>query len=259
MQPRLKSVLIDDESHCLDTLSWQLETYCPSVEVVGTFSNPVEGLKYLMYHEVDLVFLDIEMPMLNGFELLNALPKKDFALIFTTAYDEFAIKAIKHRALDYLLKPIDRSELQASVGTAARNKRELENKLAALMKDMSANNMPKVSIPTQNGVILVQSAEIVRCESDSNYTHVHLTNGKRMTISKTLKEVEEHLSDDTFFRVHQSHLVNFSHVKKYVKGATGHLLLDDDTTIPVSRRKRSELLARIELVQPVKGLQNSLP
>jgi two-component system LytT family response regulator len=246
MQPKLKTVLIDDESHCLDTLSWQLETYCPAVEVVRSFSNPIEALKYLMYQDADIVFLDIEMPMLNGFELLNALPKKDFALIFTTAYDEFAIKAIKHRALDYLLKPIDRSELQTSVSVAALNRKDLKNKLDALLKDMSLNQLPKVPIHTHEGVILVQPEEIIRCESDSNYTHVYLKNGKKLTLSKTLKEVEEQLANETFFRVHQSHLVNFSHVKQYVKGSNGHLLLDDGSTIPVSRRKKGELLSRID-------------
>jgi len=246
MKPRLKSVLIDDESHCLDTLSWQLNTYCPEVDLVGTFTNPVEGLKYLMYNEVDILFVDIEMPMLNAFELLNALPKKDFALVFTTAYDEFAIKAFKHRALDYLLKPIDHIELQSSVNRAAANKKDLADKLAALMKDMSVDTGSKVHIHTQDGIVLVSPEKIIRCESDSNYTHVYLIEGKRLTVSKTLKEVEEQLPDDTFFRVHQSHLVNFSHVKKYVKGLHGHLLLIDDSTVPVSRRKRGELMEKIQ-------------
>ncbi|NND94920.1 MAG: response regulator transcription factor [Flavobacteriales bacterium] len=242
---KIRAVIVDDEEHCLDTLTWQLKTYCPNIELLKSFQNPVECLKYLMYHQIDLLFLDIEMPLLNGFDLLNALPKKEFALIFTTAYDEFAIKAIKHRAIDYLLKPIDRSELETAVLRAEENKKNLELKLAELMKDMDMTADLKIAISTNEGVILVQPDDIVRCESDSNYAHIYLSSGKKHTVSKTLKEVEEQLDNDSFLRVHQSHLINFRYVKKYIKGTTGHLLLQDDTEIPVSRRKKTELMERI--------------
>ncbi len=243
MENKLKAVIIDDEEHCIETLLWQLETYCPSVETVRSFRNPVECLKFLMYHDIDLLFLDIEMPVLNGFDLLNALPKKDFGLIFTTAYDEFAIKAIKHRAIDYLLKPIDRIELENAVETAIGHKKDLELRLSELMKDMDTSS--KIAVNTNNGVELLDPEEIMRCESDSNYTHIYFSNGKKLTVSRPLKEIEEQLMSDTFVRVHQSHLVNFKCVKKYIKGSSGHLVLDDDTEIPVSRRKRHELLERI--------------
>lgn len=245
MKDRMKAVLVDDEEHCLDTLKWQLEKYCPNVEISRVFQNSVECLKYMMYHEVDILFLDIEMPVLNGFELLNALPKKEFGLIFTTAYDEFAIKAIKHRAIDYLLKPIDRTELEMAVETAYRNKKDLELRIAELMQDMDMDSAEKVAITTSEGVELVSADEIMHCESDSNYTHIYLVDGKKHTISKTLKEVEEQISDQAFVRVHQSHLVNFNFVQKYVKGGAGHLILQDDSEIPVSRRKRNELMERI--------------
>lgn len=242
---KIKAVIVDDEEHCIDTLTWQLKTYCPNVELLRSFQNPVECLKYLMYHDIDLLFLDIEMPLLNGFDLLNALPKKDFALIFTTAYDEFAIKAIKHRAIDYLLKPIDRTELDTAVKRAEENKKNLELRLAELMKDMDLSADLKIAISTNEGVVLVQIEDIIRCESDSNYTHIYLSSSKKHTVSKTLKEVEEQLDNEAFLRVHQSHLVNFTYVKKYIKGSTGHLLLQDNTEIPVSRRKKTELLERI--------------
>lgn len=243
---RMKAVLVDDEDHCLETLSWQLKTYCPDIELLKAFQNPVECLKYLMYHDVDLLFLDIEMPVLNGFDLLNALPKKDFGLIFTTAYDEFAIKAIKHRAIDYLLKPIDRDELENAVRAAIQNKEDLELRLSELMKDLDLDTSSKMAINTNSGVELINPEEIIRCESDSNYTHIYMSEGRRLMVSRTLKEIEEQLDNDSFVRVHQSHLVNFKCVKKYIKGASGHLLLKDETEIPVSRRRRHDLMGRIQ-------------
>ena len=245
MEIKLKAVLVDDEEHCIETLKWQLERHCPSVQVVKTFKSPVECLKFLMYNDIDLLFLDIEMPVLNGFDLLNALPKKDFALIFTTAYDEFAIKAIKQRAIDYLLKPIDRTELEKAVQLAVENKRDLELRLAELMKDMEMESIEKFAIPTREGVELVNTSEIVRCESDSNYTHIYLANGKKYMVSKTLKEIEEQLLNESFVRVHQSHLVNMSHVMKYIKGTSGYLILNDGSEVPVSRRKKNDFMEKI--------------
>jgi len=198
-----------------------------------------------MYNEVDLLFLDVEMPVLNGFDLLNALPKKDFGLVFTTAYDEFAIKAIKHHALDYLLKPIDKSELIQAVETAVESKEGIELKLSEFMKDMEMDVSLKLSIPTNEGIELIEVQEILHCESDSNYTHVHLMDNRKYTISRTLKEIEEQINSDDFLRVHQSHLVNFSHVEKYVKGTNGSLVLKNGVAIPVSRRKKTELQERM--------------
>jgi two-component system LytT family response regulator len=245
METKMKAVLVDDEEHCIETLKWQLERHCPTVEVVKGFMNPMECLKYLMYNDVDLLFLDIEMPVLNGFDLLNALPKKNFGLIFTTAYDEFAIKAIKQRAIDYLLKPIDRHELEKAVQLAWQNKIDLEIRLSELMRDMDIETIEKLAITTRDGVELVNTSEIMRCESESNYTHIYMSTGKKYMISKTLKEVEEQLFHKTFVRVHQSHLVNFDYVKKYLKGPTCILILSDDTEIPVSRRKKNEFIERI--------------
>ncbi|NNC82657.1 MAG: response regulator transcription factor [Flavobacteriales bacterium] len=245
MTDRIKAVIVDDEMHCIETLQWQLANYCPQVDVVDTFISPVKSLKFLMYHEIDLLFLDVEMPVLNGFDLLHALPKKDFALVFTTAYDEFAIKAIKHHAIDYLLKPIDRQELEQAVRTALQSKMELENRLEELMKEMEIDTHTKIAIPTPDGVELVDKSEIIHCESDSNYTHVYSAEGRRYTVAKTLKEIEEQIDSDQFIRVHQSHLVNFNHVERYHKSEGGKLIMSDQTEIPVSRRKRTELIERL--------------
>ncbi|MEM7163065.1 MAG: LytTR family DNA-binding domain-containing protein [Bacteroidota bacterium] len=242
MDKLLKAVIIDDELHCIETLEWQIENTCSNVEIIRKFESPVEGLKFLMYHEIDLLFLDIEMPMLNGFELLHALKEPNFGLIFTTAYDEFAIKAIKHQAIDYLLKPIDRIELKKAVEMAWQQKTKLQEKLNDLIKKMGIIQSSKIAIPSGEGINLVYANEILRCESEDNYTYVHLVNGEKYLLSKTLKEMEQQLKDYSFIRLHQSHLVNYNFIKKYIKGSGGRVVLNEGTEIPVSRRKKAELL-----------------
>ncbi len=245
MKETLDAVIIDDEIHCIETLEWQLENYCPNVMVRNKFNNPAEGLKYLMYNEIDLLFLDIEMPILNGFELLNAINKPSFGLIFTTAYDEFAIKAIKHQALDYLLKPIAKAELLDAVQRATDVKKDLKNRLHELMKDMENNSPNKLAIPSIEGFEFVDPEKILRCESDDNYTNIFLADGTKHLVSKTLKEIERQLKEHTFIRLHQSHLVNYKCIQKYVKGTGGYVVLSDGSQIPVSRRKKTELLEYI--------------
>ena len=242
MEENLKAVIIDDEHHCIETLEWHLQHACLNVNLVRKFDNPVEGLKYLMYHEVDLLFLDIEMPMLNGFELLNALKEPRFGLIFTTAYDEFAIKAIKHQAIDYLLKPIDRQELVHAVETAWNQKNKLQERLNELIDKMGNYQSQKIAISSSEGLDLIHPQDILRCESDDNYTNVYLITGEKYFLSKTLKDMEQQLKDYSFIRLHQSHLVNYEFISKYIKGSGGHVVLQEGTVVPVSRRKKAELL-----------------
>jgi two-component system LytT family response regulator len=242
----IKVIIIDDEQHCLGTLRWQVEKYCPELEVAACCNSGEEGLAAIRKHQPGLVLLDIEMPRMNGFQMLQALPRIDFDIIFTTAYDQFAIKAIKFSALDYLLKPIDKDELRAAVDKMRTRPNHF---LSSQQLDLLLTNihhgrqgLQSIALPTLEGFELVHADQMVRCESDSNYTLVFFKNGAKTLVSKTLKEVEELLEGHHFFRVHHSHLVNLNEIKKYVKGDGGYLVMSDNTTVSVSRSKKDALL-----------------
>lgn len=242
----IRAVIVDDEVHCVEMLSWQLEKYCPQVQVVATCASGIEGKTVIAEKKPDLVFLDIEMPRMNGFEMLQSIPKIDFDVIFTTAYDQFAIRAIKFSALDYLLKPIDKDELRASLDKIKASPNQLisSQQLNLLLSNLhqAQNGLQKIALPTLEGYEMVLSEQIVRCESDSNYTLIFLKNNGKTVVSKTLKEVEELLEGHHFFRVHHSHLINLNEIKKYVKGDGGYLVMSDNSTVSVSRSKKDALL-----------------
>jgi two-component system LytT family response regulator len=242
----IRAIIVDDEVHCVEMLAWQLEKYCPQVQVIATCPSGMEGIAAIREKKPDLVFLDIEMPRMNGFEMLQALPKIDFDIIFTTAYDQFAIRAIKFSALDYLLKPIDKDELRASLDKIKENPNQLisTQQLNMLLSNLHQvhNGLQKIALPTLEGYEMVMSEHIVRCESDSNYTLIYLKNNSKTIVSKTLKEVEELLEGHHFFRVHHSHLINLNEIKKYVKGDGGYLVMSDNSTVSVSRSKKDALL-----------------
>lgn len=240
----LKSIIIDDEQHCIDTLKWQLETYCPKVSLLAVFSNPKDGLAFIQANELDLLFIDVEMPEMNGFELLSQVEQPGFDIIFTTAYNKFAVQAIKISALDYLVKPIDEDELVEAIQKALNKKAsDQTNAIELLLKQINQKSLSdRIYLPTMNGLEFVDTNQVLRCESDSNYTTVFIDGQKPITVSKTLKEVEEMLSIDQFFRVHNSHIVNLKFVSKYVKGDGGHLVMLNQEIIPVSRSKKQELL-----------------
>src|SRR5690606_27364366 len=197
----------------------------------------------------DLVFLDIEMPFMNGFDLLNQLDEINFSLIFTTAYDQFAVKAFKVSALDYLVKPVEDEDLIQAVQKAISNKRTTEDvAVKHLLKQVTERKLSdRIFVPTSNGLEFVESEQIVHCESDSNYTTIFLEGGAKMLISRTLKDIEDMLTADYFFRVHNSHLVNLKYVKKYVRGDGGHLELKDGSIIGVSRARKQALLDYLNL------------
>ena len=240
----IKAVIIDDEEHCRETLTLQLEKYCPDVLVVSSFRSATEGMRYLSTTPPDLVFLDVEMPHMNGFELLEELPAIPFALIFTTGYDRYAIKAIQFSALDYLLKPIDKEDLQKAVAkfqrqSASQMARQIEILLAKLDQKKGRQ---QIALPTTHGFDIVPTDTIVRCEADDNYTHVWLKSGKSLLVSRTLKEIEELLAGDLFLRVHQSHLINLDELLRYVRGDGGYVIMSDNTSVPVSKSRKEMLL-----------------
>lgn len=244
----IKAVVIDDEKHSIETLKWKLENYCPEVEIIASFSDPVKGLEYLKSNSPDLLFLDIEMPMLNGFDILEELGEIAFDVIFTTAYDDFGIQAIKFSALDYLLKPIQNQELKKAIEKFANrgtNKKISSTQLEVLFKNIKEeeNGKPgKIALSTKESIEFVAPEDIIVCSSDSNYTLVHLSDGRKKLLSKTLKEFEEMLSALNFFRPHHSHLINLAHVKEYVRADGGYLVMSNKMNIPVSRNRKEDLL-----------------
>jgi two-component system LytT family response regulator len=242
----VRVLIIDDEKHCCDSLQWQLKQYCLEIEVIAVCNSAEKGLLQIQQLQPQLIFLDVEMPGMTGFEMLECLTEINFDIIFTTAFNQYAIRAIKFGALDYLLKPIDKDELCDAVEKfQSRSQHDPLKQLNALFTHIRKNNdlsFQKIALPTLHGYELIPINNIIFCESSSNYTDVHLSNGKHMLISRTLKDIEELLDVQPFFRVHNSFLVNLQYAVRYVKGEGGYLVLNNDITIPVSRSKKEELL-----------------
>ncbi|AEV98394.1 DNA-binding response regulator [Niastella koreensis] len=242
----IKAILIDDELHCLDTLSILLKEYCPEVQIIERCHSGREGLLAIKKIDPDLVFLDIEMPGMNGFEMLEELSGVSFAIIFTTSYDQYAIRAIRFSALDYLLKPIDPNELINAVSKVITQRHlPMAEQFQMLLKQIrnKDHQFNKIALPTAEGFELVPADQVVRCEADDNYTHLYLKNKTKITACRTLKEVEEQLHDFTFFiRVHHSHVVNLNEVTKYIRGEGGYLVMSDSSSVNVSRSRKEALL-----------------
>jgi two-component system LytT family response regulator len=245
----LKAIIVDDELHSSESLKTLLERYCPEVEVAGICNSGAEALKVIPLQNPQLVFLDIEMPHMNGFELIEKLPVINFDLVFTTSYDQYAIKAIKFSALDYLLKPVEREELKKAVQKVLqRQQPPLPQQLEILLQKINqpVNTNLKIAIPTMEGLQMIQIDSIISCTSDSNYTNFHLKNTQKITASRTLKETEELLEGRSFIRVHHSYLVNINEIQKYVKGEGGYLVMSDGTHIDVSRTRKEMLLQKLQ-------------
>lgn len=247
----IKAVIIDDEIDSIETLQWKIENYCPEVSVAACFKDPVEGLEYLKKNIVDLLFLDIEMPRLNGFDILQDLDDIPFDVIFTTAYDEFGIQAIKFSALDYLLKPVQVNELQKAVAKhlEKRNDPDLnQQQLEVLFRNIELEREGKpglIALATRESIEFAQPEDILYCASDSNYTTIFFVDGRKKLVARTLKDFDLMLSPYHFFRPHQSFLVNLRHVKEYVRTDGGYLVLKNKVKIPVSKSKREEFLKMI--------------
>ena len=245
----IKAIIIDDEPYCCEALAILLERYCPQVEVTGVFHSGTDALEVIREQPPQLLFLDIEMPRMNGFELLEKIKHLSFGLIFTTSYDQYAIKAIRFSALDYLLKPIDREELVRSVQKAEqRALQPLPLQLDLLFQKLQspAHMLSKIAIPTMEGLQMVSVDAIVHCISDSNYTILTLKGQQRVVASRTLKEIEELLEEHSFIRVHHSSLVNLNEICKYIKGEGGYLVMSDGSSVNVSRSRKEGLLKKLQ-------------
>jgi len=242
----LRSIIIDDELHCLESLSLLLNEYCSEVELLDQCSSAKKGLEAIEKWKPDLVFLDIEMPVMNGFELLEQLSSVSFAIIFTTSYDQYAIKAFRFSALDYLLKPIDQDELVAAVKKVGEQRHlPVAEQFQVLLKQIQGKNngFLKLAVPTADGFELIPAEQIVYCEANDNYTHFFLKNKSKIIACRILKDIEAQLQDFSFFvRVHNSYLVNLNEVARYVRGDGGHLIMSNGTMINVSRSRKEALL-----------------
>ncbi len=240
---KLNAILIDDEPNNLDHLHFLLDKHCPDVQVAGTAQNVEDGLALIAASRPDLLFLDIQMPGKDGFDLLKALPDRELEVIFVTAYEQYGIQAVKFSAIDYLLKPIDTAELTEAVHKVServKNKRrndQLEN-LLELIDKKTDKTSHRISLPMMRETRLVLTSDIIRCEAANNYTSFFLTTGETLIVSKPIYEYEELLADYGFLRCHQSHLVNSGHVLSLIKEDSGYLLLSRDHRVPVSRQRK---------------------
>lgn len=245
----INAVIVDDEPYCCEALSILLNRYCPQVEVRGSYHSAMDALGAIREKKPQLLFLDIEMPRMNGFELLEKIRDLSFELIFTTSYDQYAIKAIRFSALDYLLKPIDREELVRSVQKVEqRLKSPLPQQIDLLFQKLQSPTQlfSKIAIPTMEGLQMVAVDNIIHCTSDSNYTILMLKDQQRVIASRTLKEIEELLEDYSFIRVHHSNVVNLNEICKYIKGEGGYLVMSDGSSVNVSRSRKEGLLKKLQ-------------
>lgn len=245
----IKAIIVDDEQHCCDSLSWLLSTYCPEISIQATCNSGESAIRTIRGNPPQMVFLDVEMPGMTGFQMLEKLSGVEFDIIFTTAFDRYAIHAIRCGAMDYLLKPVDKDELRNAVDNFLhRTQRDHTKQLSALLTHLRQSNdlsWQKAAFPTQNGLELVLIKDIMVCEGSSNYTNIHLREGKHLLVSKTLKEIAEILEGPPFFRIHHSFLVNMQYIIRYIKGEGGFVVLTNEMTLPVSRSKKEELLKMI--------------
>lgn len=245
----LTAIIIDDELKGRIALNQKLKDYCPEVQIVGEAGSGAEGIILIEKQTPDIVFLDIEMPRMDGFNMLLQLPQKNFQLIFTTAYDQYAIKAIKFAAFDYLLKPIDIEELKIAISRINRLRfSETEKKLDVLNQNMiDKNTFNKIAISTQNSLLLFEVSDIMYLNATRNYTTIYFKDHPKLIASKTLKDFEDLLPSGIFFRIHHSYIININYIKKYLKGEGGQVELQDGTLLDVSRRKKEEFLKLIRL------------
>lgn len=244
MMEKIKAIIVDDEAGARETLAGLLERFCPEVDVVAQAGTIDEAIQVISNNQKDLVFLDIEMPFGNSFDILESLENIDFEVIFITAHDQYAIEAFKFSAVDYLLKPVKIKDLKNAVEKVVKRRavlHEKNQKVKVLINNMNTQIL-KLVLPTINGFHVVDINQILRCEGDRNYTRFVFINGEKILVSKTMKEFEDLLTKHGFFRIHQSFLVNLSQIKKYNRGQGGEVEMSDGEMIPVSRSKKEAFL-----------------
>lgn len=243
-----KVLIIDDENRTRELIARMIDSFGFDLETIPEGENVQSGIAAIEKHNPDIVFLDIQMPDGTGFDVIRSIEDKNFEVIFITAHEEFAIKAIKFSALDYLLKPVDTSELKAAVEKAliAVEENKEHSQFDALQKNIQPNEKRRLVLKTQESVHVVELDQIIRCEADRNYTSFFLLDNKKILVSKTLKEYETLLSGHNFLRVQQSHLVNIDYVDRYDKKNGGAVVMKDGSEVPLSPAKRDIFFKRLE-------------
>jgi len=246
---RLKAVIIDDETSSRNSLRQKIVGNCPEVEIIEECRDAEEGIKAIEKTHPDIVFLAVEMPRINGFVMLQQLKERNFELIFTTAYDHYAINAIRYSALDYLVKPIEVEELKVAV-ERARQKREEKNpnqRIETLLHNLidSKPGKNRIAIPSMEGLQFVELSDIIYLAAESNYSIIYLTNNIKLTVTRTLKDFEELLPSSLFIRIHHSYIINKDHVQKYIRGDGGRVSMSNGKELEVARRKKEEFIKSI--------------
>jgi two-component system LytT family response regulator len=240
------AIIVDDEINGRENLANLIFKFCPDIQITGMASSVDDAIEMIKNRNPELVFLDIEMPFKNGFDLLEMVNPITFDVIFTTAFDHYAVRAIKFSALDYLLKPIDIEELKQSVAKLLQKKAAKESSaknFELLLSNLKVRNkLQKIAVPTLDGLVFINIMDIIRCEADDNYTRIFIVNSDALLVSRTLKDYEDMLSGMNFFRIHHANLINLQHVKKYIRGEGGFVVLSDNISVEVSRRRKNEFL-----------------
>lgn len=243
----LKAVIVDDEPKAIQSLIWELSNFSQEIEVISSFSNPDEALLFLESNTPDCLFLDVQMPTIGGFQFLEQLKNTDFAVVITTAYDEYAIKALKHEAIDYLLKPIDSDDLRECIIKIQKYSDRTINsvKLERMLTNFNSQfDKKKITINTDGKLLFLDVDDIIYIESDGNYSTLFLQNQKKIVLTKKLKEVNAILPEHYFFRIHNSYIINLNKIKAFIKNE-GYVIMDSDQKIPVARQRKSDFLEKL--------------
>lgn len=241
-----RAIIIDDEQESRDSVAYILNNFCDNIEIIAEAENVKQGVKEIRNNLPDVIFLDIDMPDGTGFDLLEQFPEPEFQVIFVTAFDQYALTAIKFSALDYVLKPVNPKHLIDAVKKLKTNKADydtISKQISTLFNNR--NGFERITLSTLEGFRFVQLNDIVRCEADGNYTHFYLNTGEKILVTKTLKEFDETLSELNFVRVHKSHLIHLKYIDRYLKGEGGTIIMTDGTQIEVSRRRKEYFLSRL--------------
>lgn len=244
----IKAVIVDDEPKAIQSLSWELSHFSSDVQIVNTFTSPEKAIEYLNKNTLDCLFLDIQMPTMDGFQFLERLSNKELAVVITTAYDEYAIKALKNEAIDYLLKPIDSDDLEQTIEKITRFKKRTNtntSKIEEVLENLTDRfENKKITINTDGKLLFLDIDDIIFVESDGNYSMIYTTDKQKIVITKKLKEVDALLPEHFFFRIHNSFIVNLTKIKEFVKNH-GYVVMTSNHKIPVARQRKSEFLEKL--------------
>jgi two-component system, LytTR family, response regulator len=244
----MKAIIIDDEIHCIKALKYELEQHCPEVVLIGEFQDGLQALEQLDNLEPDIVFLDVAMPKIDGFEWLSRTEPGHFVVIFTTAYNHYALQAIKASAADYLLKPVDPFELKSAVDKVSKTFSDhhfLLQNISRRLEQLKEDDEALLPLPSLDGIEFVEMRNILYCKADGSYTHIYFQDRNPIMISKSLKDIEQQLKHRRFFRVHHSYIVNLQKIARFVKQDGGYIVMSNGDHVKISRQKKDSFLKRI--------------